>query len=60
MRLEHFIILHTKIKLIKDLNVRLEIIQLLGENIGRIFNINCNNIFLDLSPKCKRNKSENK
>ena len=34
--------------------VRPETIKLLEENIGRtLFNINCSNIFLDLSPKAK-------
>ena len=41
-----------KLKWIKDLNVRLDTIKLLEENIGRtLFDINYNNIFLDLSPR---------
>ena len=61
MRSEHFLIPYTKIssKWIKDLNMRPETIKLLEENIGRtIFDINCSNIFLDLSPKAKEIKGK--
>ena len=50
---------YTKInsKWIKDLNVRLETIKLLEENIGKtVFNINCEGIFVDLSPRSKRSR----
>ena len=59
MRLEHFLKPYTKInsKWIKDLNVNLDTIKLLEENIDRIhFDINCSNIFFDLSPEAKEIK----
>ena len=63
MKLEYFIKPYTKInsKWIKELNVRLETIKLLKENISRtLFDMNHSNIFFDLSPKGKGNKSKNK
>ena len=62
MRLKHSPIPYTyKInsKWFKHVNVRLEIIKLLEENIGRtLFNMNCSNNFLDLSPKAKEIKAK--
>ena len=46
-----------KVKWIKDLNVRLENIKLLEENMGKThFDINISNILLDVSPKTKETK----
>ena len=45
--------------MVKDLNVRPETLKPLEENIGRtLFDINCNNIFLNLSPKTKEIKAK--
>ena len=61
MKLEHFLILYTKInsKLIKDLNVRPDTIKLLEENIGRtLFDINRSKIFFDPSPRVMKIKTK--
>ena len=45
------------LKWIEGLNVRPDTIKLIEENIGRtLSNINCRNIFLDLSPRVTKIK----
>ena len=61
MNLEHSLTPHTKInsKWTKDLNVRPDIIKLLEEKIGRtLFDINGNDIFLDLLPRVMEIKTK--
>ena len=60
MKLEHSLTPYRKnSKWIKELNVRLDTVKLLEENIGRTsFDINCSNIFLDLSPRVMEIKTK--
>ena len=61
MKLYHSLTPYTKIssKLFKDLNVRLDIINLLEENIGRkLSDINCTNIFFSLFFRKKEIKTK--
>ena len=54
MKLEHSLAPYRKVnsQWIKVLNARLDTIKLLEKNIGRtLFDINLNNIFLDLPPR---------
>ena len=61
MKSEYSLTQYTKInsKWIRDLNVRPDIIKLLGENIDKTFSdINHSSIFLDHSPKAKAIKAK--
>ena len=63
MKLDHFVTPYTNInsKWIKYLHVRSETIKILEESTGNnLFDINYSNIFLDMCPESKGNKSENK
>ena len=59
MKLEHFLTQHTKIKWIKDLNVKPETIKFLDEIIGRILDdINQSKILYDPPPKLMEIKTK--
>ena len=59
MKLEHFLTPYTKIKWIKDLNIRPETIKLLEENIGRTLDdINQSKILYDPSPRVMKIKTK--
>ena len=49
--------IHKISKWIKDLNIKLDTIKLLEQNMSRtLFDRNCSNIYLDLSPEAKEIK----
>ena len=59
MKLEHFLIPYTKIKWIKDLNIRPETIKLLEENIGKpLSDVNHSRILYDPPPRVMEIKAK--
>ena len=59
MKLEHFLIPYTKIKWIKDLNIRPETIKLLEENIGKpLSDVNHSRILYDPPPRVTEIKAK--
>ena len=59
MKLEHFLTPNTKIKWIKDLNLRPETIKLIEENIGRTLDdINQRKILYDPPPRIMEIKTK--
>ena len=59
MKLEYFLTPYTKIKWIRDLNVRSETIKLLEENIRRtLLDINHSKILYDPPPRVKEIKTK--
>ena len=59
MKLEHFLTPYTKIKWIKDLNIRPETIKLLEENISRILDdISQSKILYDPPPRVTQIKTK--
>ena len=59
MKLEHFLTPYTKIKWIKDLNIRSETIKLLEENIGKTLDdINQSKILYDSLPRVTEIKTK--
>ena len=59
MKSEHSLTPYTKIKWIKDLNIRLETIKLLEENIGRtLHDMNHSKILFDPPPRVMEIKTK--
>ena len=59
MNLDHFLTPYTKIKWIKDLNVRPEIIKIVEESTGSNFSdTGCSNILLGMSPEARETKAK--
>lgn len=61
--LYHFLTPYTKInpKLMEDLNVRQETINILGENTGsNLFDLGHSNFLLDVSPEARETKAKMK
>ena len=61
MKLDHLLTLHSRMKSkwIKDLNIRLDTINILKENVGsKVLDISCGSVFSDMSPWARVKKKQ--
>ena len=59
MNLDHFLTPYTKIKWMKDLNVRQEAIKILEEKAGKnLFDLCCSNFLLNTSPEARETEAK--
>ena len=59
MNLDHFLTPYTKIKWMKDLNVRQKAIKILEEKAGKnLSDLGCSNFLLNMSPEARETKAK--